>query len=100
VTVTPDPRMAEVVEALVRLVREEVREQVERVRSEVTAPAAALGDRSLNTREAAAFLGYSPLTLRQWRHLGEGPPHLGAGRRVRYLQSDLDRWRASERRGR
>lgn len=54
----------------------------------------------LSTREAARYTGYSPLTLRQWRHEGDGPPHCGEGRRVRYRRADLDAWLATNRRGR
>ena len=42
--------------------------------------------------EAADYLRISPETLRQWRHLGEGPRYLKMGRAVRYRQSDLDLW--------
>lgn len=53
-------------------------------------------DRVLRTREAAAFLGIAPQTLRRWRLDGYGPAftRLGRGRRspAGYRRSDLERW--------
>lgn len=31
-------------------------------------------------------------TLYNWRHLGEGPPSLTLGRRVRYRREDVEAW--------
>ena len=42
--------------------------------------------------EAASFLRISPETLRQWRHLGEGPKYLKMGRSVRYNREHLENW--------
>ncbi|HOK32537.1 MAG TPA: helix-turn-helix domain-containing protein [Limnochordia bacterium] len=50
--------------------------------------------RFLTEREAAEFLGISPITLRQWRWrlYREGPPWYMVGRNVRYDLDELDRW--------
>ena len=39
---------------------------------------------------AAQKLGVSVHTLRMWRHKGKGPTYVKAGRRVLYLDPDLD----------
>jgi excisionase family DNA binding protein len=48
--------------------------------------------RLITEREAAEQLAISVRTLRNWRFLGRGPPHLKVGRLVRYRQSDLKSW--------
>lgn len=46
--------------------------------------------KAVNEREAAQTLGVAVQTLRNWRHLGKGPPYLKlSGRLVRYQYSDL-----------
>jgi Helix-turn-helix domain len=46
-----------------------------------------------NDVEAAKFLGLgSAQTLRNWRFLGKGPAYCRLGRRIVYLQEDLDRF--------
>ncbi|MFO7782355.1 helix-turn-helix domain-containing protein [Thioalkalivibrio sp.] len=50
-----------------------------------------------STGNAAAYLGNSERTLARWRSLREGPPYIRVGRKVRYLQSDLDEWLARHR---
>jgi hypothetical protein len=45
--------------------------------------------RLITEREAAELLTLSIKTIRAWRFLGRGPPHLKVGRLVRYRQSDL-----------
>ncbi len=46
-----------------------------------------------NDVEAAKYLGLrNPQTLRNWRHLGRGPAYCRLGRRIVYLQEDLDRF--------
>lgn len=49
-------------------------------------------DRYLNEIEAAAYLGLSPHTLRDWRskRCQTGPRYSKFARRVRYKLSDLD----------
>lgn len=47
-------------------------------------------DRYVTTRGAAAFIGYSQGTLRNWRSQGRGPAWTRApGGTVRYLVADL-----------
>lgn len=46
----------------------------------------------LNTKQAAAALNLSVLTLCDWRCRGTGPTFLKAGRCVRYRRSDLEAW--------
>ncbi len=41
------------------------------------------------TREAAAFLRRSPITLEIWRCHGNGPRYIKSGCRVLYLLNDL-----------
>ena len=62
----------------------------------------------MDTRFAAAYLGYSPATLRLWRRKGSGPKFHNVGRFIEYRQEDLDAWsgggellalRRAERRG-
>lgn len=50
----------------------------------------------MDTRFAAAYLGYSPATLRLWRRKGEGPKFHNVGRFVEYRQEDLDAWSGGE----
>ena len=45
---------------------------------------------SLNTPEAASYLGLRPGTLEIWRSLGKGPRYLKIGRRVVYELADID----------
>jgi hypothetical protein len=49
-------------------------------------------DTILDTRFAAAYLGYSPATLRLWRRKGSGPTFRYVGRFVEYRKEDLDAW--------
>lgn len=46
----------------------------------------------MDTDETAKYLGFSPRTLRDWRSLGEGPPYIKFGNRVRYDRRKVDRW--------
>lgn len=47
---------------------------------------------------ASAYLGgIPPRTLRQWRHLGKGPPYVKVGHHVRYSRRDLDAYLAAHR---
>lgn len=47
----------------------------------------------LTTEEAAAILGLSPDTLKQWRRLDDGPPYYTFGRAIRYREDLLIEWR-------
>jgi hypothetical protein len=52
----------------------------------------------LDEHAAGVYLGGIPFrTLRQWRYLGQGPPYLKVGHRVRYRTVDLDAWLADNR---
>jgi predicted DNA-binding transcriptional regulator AlpA len=55
----------------------------------------------LNDKEAAAWLGMSPSTLRSWRCRGIGPAYIkfGSGKKaaVRYDQQDLEQYIAQGR---
>jgi helix-turn-helix protein len=49
-------------------------------------------EKNMDTRFAAAYLGYSPATLRLWRRKGGGPRFYSLGRFIKYSQEDLDSW--------
>jgi predicted DNA-binding transcriptional regulator AlpA len=52
-------------------------------------------DRSLSTREAAAYLGISAQALFRLRRLGRGPVYYQPSpRKTRYFTKDLEAWRA------
>ena len=44
---------------------------------------------AVNEHEAAALLGRSVQSLRNWRHLRRGPAYTKQGRSVSYLVADL-----------
>jgi len=46
----------------------------------------------LTTRQAAAYLGVSKVTLERWRMQGIGPRYVKHGRYVRYRLHDLERF--------
>ncbi len=48
------------------------------------------GDERMRERDAAIYLQVSVFTLRNWRHLGQGPCYAKLGKPVVYLKSDLD----------
>jgi hypothetical protein len=50
----------------------------------------------MDTRFAAAYIGYSPATLRLWRRKGAGPKYYNVGRFIEYRQEDLDAWSGGE----
>jgi hypothetical protein len=51
-----------------------------------------------NTKQTAAFLSISPVTLSRWRIEGLGPPFRKFGRRVLYAREELVDWADSQRR--
>lgn len=51
----------------------------------------------LRPADAAAYLGMSPITLRNWRSIGDGPVYFRIGNRVFYAQPDLDSFLESKR---
>lgn len=55
---------------------------------------AVLPDGRMDTKTAAAYLGYSPKTLANWRPLGMGPRFVKLGR-IFYFRADLDEWIAA-----
>ena len=44
---------------------------------------------ALNEEEGSRVLGISTQTMRNWRHVGKGPPYIKLGRIVRYKLQDL-----------
>jgi hypothetical protein len=52
---------------------------------------AMLPDGRMDTETAAAYLGYAPKTLANWRPLGMGPRFVKLGR-IFYFRADLDDW--------
>lgn len=51
----------------------------------------------LNEFEAAKKLGLTVYTLRNWRSMRRGPSYIKMGRRIGYLDSDLENYIASRR---
>jgi len=51
----------------------------------------------VSEREAGKITGYSVHSLRNWRHLGQGPDFIRKGRSVRYHVPDLIDWMESGR---
>lgn len=54
-------------------------------------------NRTLNTVEAARFLGVSKSWMNKARCAGDGPPFIRLGGRVGYIPADLEKWRAKHR---
>jgi predicted DNA-binding transcriptional regulator AlpA len=48
--------------------------------------------RYVDENEAAAVIGFSVKSLRNWRWRGEGPPYVVRGRSVRYSNEKLFEW--------
>mgnify|MGYP003403385472 CR=1 FL=1 len=46
----------------------------------------------LSTEEAAAYLGYAPITLEVWRSKDTGPVYYKPSHKVFYYKKDLDAW--------
>jgi excisionase family DNA binding protein len=55
-------------------------------------------DKYLTTDEVAKTLGVSVPTLKRWRRIGYGCPHVKAGHKVLYKVSDLTSWLDSTKR--
>jgi hypothetical protein len=51
----------------------------------------------LSEAQAAKKLGQSPRTLANWRSRSFGPPYLKIGKRIEYLDTDIDAWRLAQR---
>ena len=49
--------------------------------------------KSLSRRKAAAYLGFSPNTLKSYEVAGIAPAHMRVANTVRYSLMDLDAWR-------
>jgi hypothetical protein len=63
--------------------------------SAATASVAPTHNSSHDTPGAAAIIGVAEGTLRNWRSRDEGPAYHRCGKRIIYLQADLDRYLAS-----
>lgn len=46
----------------------------------------------ISEKEVAKWLKLSPITLRNWRNQGKGPPYVKMGRSVRYRVSDIEKF--------
>lgn len=46
----------------------------------------------MDTDALAAYLGFTPKTVQNWRSDGGGPPYIKFGNRVRYDRRVVDRW--------
>jgi hypothetical protein len=46
----------------------------------------------LTPAQAGTRYGFSERTLESWRHRGEGPAYIKAGRLVRYSVTDFEQW--------
>ncbi len=54
-------------------------------------------DRYLKTAEVAERFRTVPATVRYWRHVGYGPKGIKVGRRVLYLESEVQRFEDEQR---
>ena len=56
-------------------------------------------EEKLDTKAAAEYIGLASTTLETWRANGKSgqPPFYKVGRKVYYLQHDLDQWLAGNR---
>jgi hypothetical protein len=52
----------------------------------------------LSEEKTAKQLGITKATLANWRWRKYGPPFLKVGRRIEYVQGDVDAWRGAQRR--
>jgi excisionase family DNA binding protein len=76
---------------LQKFIQETVREVLAQLRR-----GSALLPATLNTTDAARYLGISPSKLSRLRHEGKGPPFIRIGAAVRFPISGLDRWLAEQ----
>lgn len=53
-------------------------------------------DGRMTPKAAAAYLGYRPGTLANWRTKGEGPRFIKCKTKIFYHQTDVEEWRKSE----
>lgn len=60
--------------------------------SAVPAPAAQTADRLLGTAETAEILGISKSSLYGLRYVGDAPPAIKVGSRLRWRRVDVERW--------
>jgi hypothetical protein len=51
-----------------------------------------IASRYLGTKDAAAYVRFSPRTLEKMRCVGGGPRYLKRGKKVLYAVEDLDAW--------
>jgi hypothetical protein len=56
-----------------------------------------MNPKHLGEAAAAKKLGVSKGTLANWRWRKYGPPFLKIGRRIEYLDSDIEEWRTAQR---
>jgi hypothetical protein len=56
-----------------------------------------MSPKRLSEAAAAQKLGVGKGTLANWRWRKYGPPYLKVGRRIEYLDTDLEEWRAAQR---
>jgi predicted DNA-binding transcriptional regulator AlpA len=58
-----------------------------------------MADELLTTDDVALLIAVAPKTLRNWRHMGGGPPAVkltpARGGAVRYRRSAVERWLAA-----
>jgi excisionase family DNA binding protein len=57
--------------------------------------AAVATEEFVSTKQLAAQLGLTEVTLCQWRHRGQGPAFIRMGRTVRYRRTDVESWLAA-----
>lgn len=55
-------------------------------------PAAQISDRLLTTVETAEMLGISKSSLYSLRYVGDAPPAIKVGSRLRWRRSDVEKW--------
>lgn len=58
----------------------------------VPAPAAQTADRLLTTAETAEMLGVSKSSLYGLRYVGDAPPAIKVGSRLRWRRADVEAW--------
>jgi predicted DNA-binding transcriptional regulator AlpA len=58
----------------------------------------AIKSETVDSKQAAAYLGFALATLEIWRFQNKGPAYLKIGRSVRYRIADLDEWLQQQKR--